>query len=394
MASCKRAFASGLHFGYALTALLLIASCGTVAPATQSGQEASSGHVAPGPSVQSAGLAPDGTGWVLTMDRLQISSGGRSWRTLTVPGVTVPNVRAAFLLNAERIWVIAMPPPAGPGTVSAGVYVSADGGARWRTGQLHLVVSARGIGDFFLTFEDQLHGWLSVDEGSHAGFSYGSLYRTTDGGLSWSQLVAPQSSPVTFANAEDGISSGGPAALGTFVTHDGGATWRKITLPSLPAGDLTAVLGTPTFVSGTAGVLPANLLGSDHQPTAVGFFTTSDSGRSWTLTARVPNARPDLGLVHSVYAIDLDHWIIPTFARGSGAPAETQYVNISADRGRSWANGGALPGSIDSIFFANATFGWAIISENGCNALKSDCYSNSGLFETMDGGRSWSQLTI
>lgn len=371
--------------------LVVLAGCGALPRGATSGQSpAVQVHVKPGPAILSAGLAHDTTGWVLTGKKLEANING-VWRNATPPNAQPVNIRAAFFLNANRAWAIAMQPPSAVGNATAVVFISADGGRHWVSSSMQVVVPERGVGSFYLSFVDPLHGWLVVDEGSHAGFSYASLYRTGDGGRSWMRLAVPQSAPVTFATASDGVSSGGPASIGTYLTHDGGQSWQRL-LVSAPSPYSGVVFGSPTFVSGTDGVIPANIFDAGGLPAAVGFFTTTDSGRSWKVAATLPNPASNLALIA---AINLDHWVIP-----EAIPANTQGVasretlRITTNRGGSWSDAATLPGSVDALYFANPTIGLAVLTESGCSSFKSDCYENTGLFQTDNGGQSWAQAAI
>jgi len=106
-------------------------------------------------------------------------------------------------------------------------------------------------------FLDAQHGWAVVRLASSSQFSWGHLYRTQDGGVTWGELSVPLGEPVAFANEQDGFQTGGPVGDAFFVTHDGGASWEAAQLP-IPSEFAATypVYGRPSFFSALQGVLP------------------------------------------------------------------------------------------------------------------------------------------
>lgn len=97
------------------------------------------------------------------------------------------------------------------------LYLSDDGGKRWRTVTLP-VSGAEG-----LSFVDETHGWL---------VGHGVVLKTEDAGETWSQISKPTNYPlseVKFINLRDGYAAGGAErGCQVFRTSDGGETWTKI----------------------------------------------------------------------------------------------------------------------------------------------------------------------
>lgn len=116
------------------------------------------------------------------------------------------------------------------------------------------------------------------------------------------------------------------------------------------------------------------------------FYETQDGARTWQPIATL--AVSDLtGNVLPVALIDATHWIVgvPAVAAGRARFAITQ------DGGRTWSY-------LDSPGFAGATtlafatpeLGWALVTFSACRGFKSDCFYETRLYRTLDGGPSWS----
>ena len=116
------------------------------------------------------------------------------------------------------------------------LYRTADGGRTWSS----LVPSAPAADVLSISFADPGHGWLLVRAGPVLGPS-GDLYRTADGGVTWADLGSPtglsdQPFLVKFAGPNEGwldSLNGGPYA---YRSTDAGSTWTRVPLPAPPGG--------------------------------------------------------------------------------------------------------------------------------------------------------------
>ena len=124
------------------------------------------------------------------------------------------------------------------------------------------------------------------------------------------------------------------------------------------------------------------------------FYTTSDGGRSWSLAATVPNPDPHAS-AQPGGVINRKFWLAAFLGPGPTAGRTYTRLKVTHDEGRSWEwMPNVLTGSFtNEISFAGST-GWGIIVEAGCLGFKTDCFTNWGLFQTVDGGEHWLQVSL
>ncbi|HEX6900814.1 MAG TPA: hypothetical protein VF789_13900 [Thermoanaerobaculia bacterium] len=318
---------------------------------------------------------------------------GRTWTPIRPP-VHVE----VFALHAgpgpELLYLGAIPEELDTG----GVRFSSDGGARWTTrnrgltdlrttavaaGPGALLAGTLGPGLFRVANPNgplwsRTHagfpappGGVEVEEITHAGAGYffatisdGTLWRTADGGATWSR-VAALGGP-RFEVAGDPDAAGVAWALtsqGFFRTTDGGASWTP--LPALPPGvvvrDLQAAPSSPPG----ARVLYATGAGPR-------VFRSPDGGLSW-----VQGGAGLLGDFVNALAVDpLDANVVYAAVWSSTVGGGQFAVWKSVDGGQTWA-----PTGLRSIVFDLAVStvpGRLYAATLGQGVLRSD-----------DGGATW-----
>jgi hypothetical protein len=134
---------------------------------------------------------------------------------------------------------------------------------------------------FFLNPED---GWVSTFNGAAAQVV---VYRTTDGGLSWTTVAGTNHTANAGAVAYlqflspsfgylDNLQPTGPAA-DLSVTYNGGNSWQHI---AAGPGPSQLPVGRAVFVDASHAVAVANALGCAGTSTS-NIWTSSDGGMSW-----------------------------------------------------------------------------------------------------------------
>lgn len=221
--------------------------------------------------------------------------------------------------------------------MQAGLLYSTDGGATFTrlgastfSGQSVIDVAARGSTILAATAEPRT---MAVG----ASLFSGGLYRSTNGGATFSQvglgnglpsgpvtsLVGDPSNPNTFYAAVTASSSATYAQTAVYRSTDGGATWSAV-FTSTNTGLIGSVTQTTIkLAAGPAGTIAVGLVNLGTGALS-GLFYSSNNGTSWsTLTA--PNVNPGgQAPVNVALAID---------------PTSTNIVYVSGDNNYSH-NGG------------------------------------------------------
>jgi photosystem II stability/assembly factor-like uncharacterized protein len=268
--------------------------------------------------------------------------GGTTWSDVTPPQPGTPGTLAAatFFLNAFTGWAtfssLDTLLPEWPV-----VWRTTDAGQTWLPGQpLDLSELSQSYAtDLF--FAGAQHGWLLTHVGVGMSHDYVTLFRTTDGGLTWERLLDPytdgqiqacQKTGMLFLDSQVGWLTGdcGGVMAGAFLnrTEDGGTTWTYIDLPA------------PT-----------------DQPLLYDVNTWAACG-SYDLRFFDPQTAM-LGVRCTLYAADSSE---PTFA---------YYLYLTQDGGTNWSSQ-PYPGG--TLLFVSPQNGWALARD---------------IYQTTDGGVTW-----
>jgi photosystem II stability/assembly factor-like uncharacterized protein len=231
---------------------------------------------------------------------------------------------------------------------------------------------------------DRDHAWLQKPDFSNYPNS-GTLYRTTDGGLTWKDSAVPFSrGDLFFLDEENGWMladlgvGAGSNAVAVFQTIDGGLTWEQTytndpnqsnAQDSLPlSGIKSDIIARDMSTAWVSGVI--------YAPGEVYLFRTDDGGRSWTPVAL---SLPD-GAQNSELGIDDGHMNFVSARRGFiairilGESTQTA-LYVTDDAGETW------------------TLTPSIINGAGETEFLSDeetiLYNGEQFYVTRDAARSW-----
>lgn len=327
------------------------------------------------------------------------ADGGASWEVRTPPETppsgesleqTIP--AAATFTSAERGWISYLLPAPIPAGATPVVWRTEDGGESWEASAPldlggmpyeHFVPSGLG-------FLDDGFGWLLAHLGAGMSHDYIAVYTTADGGGTWQRVTDPESSPdiqacnksgLLFTSSSDGWLSGDCPGLMPqlflYRTADGGATWSPVLLP-LAEGQTAS---GPEQLGDSCGVrqmvqVEGTLLLALHcfdfeANTGQPYLYRSEDGDSWTAAA-LPAAN---GLFD--FTSPLEGWYL---GEGEESGAALFYTD---DGGQTWAQQPA-PDRPGQIAFVDAQHGWVLSGVGVGDA--------AGLWRLSEDGAGWQQL--
>lgn len=277
-------------------------------------------------------------GWAVGWAGVSVTAdGGITWKAQAVPDA-VDTLRAICATDSQHVWAMG-----GEGT--PGVLRSVDGGATWSFSRVE--------GSWWgIAFADARNGWLVGGGRDPAGLDE-VIMHTSDGGIHWTEQLAPQKVSLQSVAAVDsghawvvGVNSAAGRAAVILATADGGRTWRRQVVAE--ANGLRSV----TFIDRRHGWAVGG---------AGTVCLTTDGGRHW-LVRHVGEIDP-LGsrpvLLSVSFPDDRSGWACGATRQ---APGKTRAVMMhSGDGGLHWQEQKVgLKGLLECVDFVDATNGWAV----------------------------------
>ncbi len=324
-------------------------------------------------------------GWAVTRDqnRLLITAdGGQTWLDVTPPGLEalpegwVSHGIRPFFLDEETAWLM-------PNTGEEGLlYHTRDGAETW-------MIASPPFDNATFEFIDQNTGYALVGLGVGAGSHYVAIYRTQDGGQTWTQVFTHEPGQIkslpnsgskhglTFKDVNHGW-IGGAIPMDDyfylFYTEDGGSTWAQaaeIALPGEFAGSMLEVW-QPAFVEASTAFLPVRAYppgGGIH----LLLYASEDGGETWAFRGAVADGE----------SVDFVSPHLGWLAAGS-------MLFHTVDGGVTWSALSAEGIDIAEVFlrvdFVDQQHGWVLTTPS------SDTWEPLKHYRTEDGGASWSLL--
>jgi photosystem II stability/assembly factor-like uncharacterized protein len=340
------------------------------------------GTIVYSPMIRSIQMFDAFNGWALTDSYvLRTNDSGTTWYNVTVPGIS--SMGGASFQTATRAWIIAQVPD----TEGSTLFHTIDGGRTWtsfsnlpfRGGSIRFINDANGF-----VFE-------SEPVGMHKQPVW--LYQTMDGGATWTlkytndPLDPNAGTSLPFGGLKYGVTFrdtltgwvGGMTPMDGFVylykTTDGGVTWSQQPL-ALPPGYQSAFITTtaPTFFGPNDAILPVRMGG--NAGTDLFIYITHDGGATWKVSSGFARNGDFISFASLSDAFSWD------FAN---------IFHVTNDSGNTWRNVtpnvpfGTLGYQFLGMDFVSTTTGWVVVGHED--------YTTTSLYRTTDGGSTWTLLS-
>jgi len=336
-------------------------------------------------------------GWVFIDHLYWTKDVGKTWTDITPPNLngSYGSPAVAFADNQHGSVILATldQNPAGNG-VNYSMLQTTDGGKTWSTKPLSVspadALAFYYPGKISLQFIDADIGWLSIrHEGGDS--DSGLLFKTVDGGTTWSELNLPINSyfkypigdPVYFVTEQLGWIATDPQITSNILyrTQDGGQTWQTQTVGVVPFGTSARIYELPQFVNAKEGLLIIGYTINNKGFEEV--YLTHDGGVTWQLDSTLAGSGP-------VKLLDSTHWIGMSFGKGEVQRTITQVATPTI------LNPDSMVTNIVNMDFVSASAGLALSEYQICppNPQPGQCVEQRQLLYTSDGGQTWQLLVL
>lgn len=319
-------------------------------------------------------------GWAVTETQiLRTNDGGITWYNVTPPNVTQAGYSVnTFVLDNEHVWAqvpdMANYPNAGT------LYHTSDAGLSWT----FVTTPFSGAN---MTFLDDKNGWAFVDLGAGAGSEGVAVFQTTDGGATWNQTYT---NDLNSSNAQDSLPLGGiksgltplnmqTAWVSGVVYSDGTVYLYRTDDGGANWSQVTSLslplAGQTTQVSfdPVKFVTSQDAFVTVHIPSdqsQMAVYTSNDAGNTWSFT---PTLIPSGGSADFLSATEAVIYNGDQFY-------------VTHDAAHTWSiipPDTAFGDAFAMMDFINTSTGWVITSDSN---------DHRSLYRTNDGGVTWSSV--
>ena len=259
---------------------------------------------------------------------LRTQDGGQHWETvLAIPSDGTQPIQRIQAVDGQLAWVLWLDEPTCQDVCLSYLQRTTDGGRTWTT-LLHANIAA-------IRFASESRGWVALDTPSPAS---SEVRETNDGGTTWRVRLQTATGTVSGLDAAT-TSTAWLLTLNTawcsasdcqryelFRTDNGGLTWSDLGNPK----DFTANcsggnLAGPLFASTARGWLGLNLGAGGANVGPGGILKSEDGGRTWRCATTPRN-------MNVVSAADPLH----VWAAGEDRLTQSTALYTTEDAGRTW----------------------------------------------------------
>jgi photosystem II stability/assembly factor-like uncharacterized protein len=335
-----------------------------------------------------AEMVTGASGWAQTNQGVYwTDDGGASWRDITPGDEHRRSPQAVYFADPEHGWALAEegdephPRPA--------LFATSDGGRSWTRTPISIGSRYSQAGDAYFSAVGAHRVFALVRESRNTAYSIGYMFESRDGGLRWHELSErpPHAGPIVFSSARDGwLAEEGPDPA-LYRTRNGGRTWTEVRLPRAPwLVSARADYLPPQFEPDGHGILAATY-DNFEKPAYTFLYKTSDFGRHWKLATKV---RLIVDGDPAVYAYRGPETLLTALEESP------RLGLLSLDGTTSTLAGSGLPTEYSPwLSFSGTEDGFARIEAEDCDvtAKRANCTEVNGLYFSSDGGDSWAPTT-
>ena len=314
------------------------------------------------------------------------SDGGRTWTHLGLSETQMIAQVEVDPTNPDRVFVAALGHPYGPNP-ERGVFRSTDGGRTFEkvlykdeyTSANDVRIDPADPNTVYAALWQQQEAFW---EGGEFGGGSGGIFKSTDGGTTWTQLteglppvleanlaIAPGNPNIVYATVASVGQNGASGPVGFYKSSDGGAHWTLRTRTPGAPGDTTATADPRPLARVGGGDLP--FIEVDPKDTNVVYSTTvvmwrtDDAGASWSPVRGSPGGDD----YQKMWISPLDPNLLLVVS--------DQGAVVSTNRGVSWSNWYTQPTAAMYHVTADNAFPYRLCggqqdSGSGCVASRSD----------------------
>lgn len=245
--------------------LFLLVACNTPADQTQTDVEVLSVEATSTQSASGPALAPEAA---LPFE-------------INAPLIDAPSIVFIQMIDVVNGW----------GVTDTQIVRTNDGGVTWYNVTPPGVTETGYMAASQSEFLNPTHAWLQIADPNNYP-NGGSMYRTTDGGLTWKSTTTPFSGgSISFLDPNNGwlmadLGVGaGSMPVSVFQTTDGGATWNRTYTndPNLEGSSDTLPMSGLKYGITPVDMQTAWIHGVTYSTGTAYLFRTNDSGKTWSL---------------------------------------------------------------------------------------------------------------